>query len=466
MKRFKFRSVIFATALITSALAIAMPEAAAQGRNANRYSKSDVGRLINRLEESSNNFRRDFDRAMDESSINGTSQEDRFNRNVQDFATSLDRLRRNFDRQNNWWDTRSDVQDVVRRAEPVNSMMNSIAFRRQLENRWNRMRNDVNALADAYDLSGIGGGGWGGGNPGWGGGNQVAPPNWARGTFYGTSPFDGSRIRLMISDNGEVRAEIGGGMSYGSFTSGNMLYIGGYTSRVYRQGNGLRTVSTVDGQTINYSRTNDTWNDGGWNTGGGWNNPGGGWSGVGQIAPPSWARGTFYGTGPDGSRIILTIANNGGVTANVGGNTSIGGYTRGDVLNIGGNTSRVYRQGNGIRTVSTLDGQTINYSRNDSGWNNNGGWNNPGWNNNDRRSSPPNWARGTFYGTAPDRTGITLTIDSDGRVTADIGGNRNYGTYYNGVITINGNSSRVTETRNGLRTTSTSDGAVINYRRN
>ena len=351
----RFQTIIY-TAIVTGCIAFTFAESTlAQGRYVGRYSRADVSRIINRLEQSSDAFRRDFDRAMDNSSINGTNAEERFNRNVADYENSLDRLRREYDRQDNWWESRANVQNVIRDAEPVNRMMNTIAFRRQLENRWNRMRTDLNTLADTYDLPGIGGGGWtGGGN--WGGGNiggQITPPNWARGTFYGSSPNDGTRIMLTISDNGQVSANIGGNVTYGYFTRGNILNIDGNTSRVVRRGNGIRTVSTTDGQTINYTRSNN-WGGGGWDPG--------------------------PGTG----------------------NTSM----------------------------------------------------------------PPSWATGSFYGRAPDGTGITLTIDRNGRVTAQIGNNVDYGSYYNGIITINANSSRVTQTRNGIRTTSTSDGAVINYRRN
>ncbi|HQX55446.1 MAG TPA: hypothetical protein PLP07_05930, partial [Pyrinomonadaceae bacterium] len=112
-----------------------------------RYSKADVSRIISKLEESSNTFRRDFDRAMDRSNLNGTSTEDRYNGNVRDYENSLDRLRRAFDRNNSWWDTRNDVSNVLSSAQTVNTMMNSISFRRNLERQWTNMRNDLNTLA-------------------------------------------------------------------------------------------------------------------------------------------------------------------------------------------------------------------------------------------------------------------------------------------------------------------------------
>ena len=67
-------------------------------------------------------------------------------------------------------------------------------------------------------------------------------------------------------------------------------------------------------------------------------NNGGNWGGNngGQVNPPSWARGTFYGTGPGGEQITLTISNNGSNAANVNGGMSYGTFTPGDYLNLGG----------------------------------------------------------------------------------------------------------------------------------
>lgn len=328
----------------------------AQGRFVNQYSKRDVSNIISRMENSSDAFRRDFDRAMDNSNLNGTSAEDRFNNIVRDFENSVDRLRREFDRNDSWWQSRNQVQSMIRDASPVNTMMNTLPFRRNIENQWNGLRNNINTVADTYDLPGLNGGGWnGGGGGGWGGGGggqTITPPTWAQGVFYGRAQ-DGSQITLTINRNGSVNANINGGMSYGTFTRGNMLNIGGAVARVSRQGNGILTVRNDNGERISYSRT---WSGGG---GGGWNPPGGG----NQISPPSWARGTFYGTAPDGNRITLTISNNGQVTVEIGGNMSYGSFVQGNMLSINGAMARVSSVSRGIRTTRTDNGETITYRR-------------------------------------------------------------------------------------------------------
>ncbi|MBP6003874.1 MAG: hypothetical protein KA746_10615 [Pyrinomonadaceae bacterium] len=230
---------------------------------------------------------------------------------------------------------------------------------RTFNGRYDTIVSVVSADCNQYS-GGNNGGNWGGNN-----GDQVSPPSWARGTFYGTGP-GGEQITLTINNNGSVTASVNGSMSYGSFARGNYLNLGGATSSVTRNGSGITTTRTDNGERISYSK--NSWNNG--NNGGNWNN---GNNSGGQISPPSWARGTFYGTGPGGEQITLTISNNGSVTASVNGSPSYGSFTRGNYLNLGGATSSVTRNGSGITTTRTDNGERISYSKNSWGSGNNGG---------------------------------------------------------------------------------------------
>lgn len=217
-------------------------------------------------------------------------------------------------------------------------------------------------------------------------------------------------------------------------------------------------VTTNDGRYESIVGTNSS-ECGQNNNGGGWGN--GGWNGSKQR-PPSWARGTFYGTAPNGTQIQLTIANDGAVTANIGGSPSYGGYNNGNIY-INGNSSRLEKDGSGFQTVSNSDGARIYYSRNSWG---SGGNNGGGWDGGNTGSRPPSWARGTFYGTAPNGTQIQLAINDNGSVTATIGGNPNYGTYSNGNLIINGQTSRLERSGDGFVTVSNANGERIYYSRN
>ena len=126
----KVFSVVTAAVLAVAFVLLASESSNAQGRYANRYAKRDVSAILQRMETSSDEFRRDFESALNSSNINGTPSEDRFRNIVRDFENSVDRLRREFDRNDSWWNTRNDVQAMVRDASPVNTMMTTLAFRR------------------------------------------------------------------------------------------------------------------------------------------------------------------------------------------------------------------------------------------------------------------------------------------------------------------------------------------------
>lgn len=361
-KKLLFSTLLSILCLVTMTFVFSsVADAQGQGRYANRYSKREVAQIINKLERSSNTFRIEFDRSMDQSNLNGTQAETRFNRNVEDYENSLDRLRADFDRTDSWWESRNSVENVLREARPVNVMMTSLPFRRRLEAQWNRMRTDLNELADTYDLPGLNGGGWnggggGGGFPGGGGGGSQMGnvPNWAVGTFYGRNGND--QITLVINRNGRVRADISGVVANGTIYR-NTMNIDGGIARITRLNNGIRAVRTDNGLQIDYLRTNSGWNPGGGNGGGGWN-PGE----VGQEGEvPNWAVGTFYGQN-QGEPITLTISSNGRVIANVGGRATYGTIYR-DTMTLDGATARISRLNNGISTVREDNGLRIDYSR-------------------------------------------------------------------------------------------------------
>lgn len=345
-----FALTSFCAALVMLVLPTAIN---AQGKYANTYSKRDVSNIIAKLERSSNEFRRDFDRNLDQSSINGTREEDRLNNIVKDYERDLNVLRREFDGSNSWWESRQDVRDVMRSARSVNQMMTNLPFARQLERRWRNMRQDINKLADTYDLAELGGN-FDDGNTG--GGGDV--PNWAVGTFTARNPQSGGNIILTINNNGSVIVNIDGRTNSATM-NGTRFYNNGATSRISRTSNGIRATSP-DGQVIEYYKSGG---GGGWNGG----NDGGGWNGGndgnrGEV--PNWAVGTFYGRNPQtGGLITLTINNNGSVTVVFeNGGVNYATMYR-DQLTNNGATSRITKTRNGIRATSP-DGQVINYSKN------------------------------------------------------------------------------------------------------
>ena len=341
-------SAAISIAFIAAFVLVASDWANGQGRYTSRYSKRDVSSRISKLEQSSNTFRRDFDRAMDRSNLNGTSSEDQFNNLVRDFENSVDHLRREFDREDSWWQSRNQVEDMVRDSKPVNTMMTNLPFRRNIERQWNQLRNDINTLADTYDLAGLNGGGWNGGDGGWNGGGGVtsSPPSWARGTFYS---INGTNITLTLDRDGRVTVVNASQTFYGTYNRGEMM-LNNDLSTVSRINDGIRTYNRSTGQTTDYSRNN-------WGGGNGNPNPGGG----NTSRPQDWAQGTFYST--SGDNISLSIDRDGRVTVINQGQTYYGTYYNGSIT-LNNDVSTVSKIRNGIRTYNRNTGQTTDYRRN------------------------------------------------------------------------------------------------------
>ncbi len=409
---------ILRTALFAMIAVIAISGSAlAQSKS---YSKRQVSSIIANLERSSNSFRRDFDRYLDDSSLNGTSEEDRINDIVRRYEEALDRLRRDFDSRDNWWQSRDNVSRVMDEAYSVNSMMDNLSFARKLERQWRSMRSDINKLADTYDLPPLGSTS--------GGGNA---PSWAVGVFEGRNPQTGGTIRLQIVPNGNVVITMDGGSVSDAKLRDERLYNGPYVSRVTRINNGIRTTDVTNGSYIDYFRIGNDLSGGN---------------------APSWAVGTFYGRNPQtGGSITLTVASDGRVTVATDGNLSYA-TMRDERLYNGPYVSRVTRIRNGIRTTSVTNGEYIDYFRTND---NLGGVTD---------GNAPKWAVGTFYGRNPQNGGtITLNIASDGRVVITMDGTTTYATMrderlYNGPYV-----SRVTKINNGIRTTDVSNGSYVDY---
>jgi len=345
----------------------AMTQVFAQGRYANRYSRNDVNNIIQRLEESSNTFRSDFSREM--GSYRGP-QERQYNQTVANFENSLDRLRKRFDRDSgNWWQSRNEVQSVISTAQAVNGMINNLQFRRNVERQWNRMRDDLNKLADTYDLPGLNGGGWNGGYNGgnnggyndssYNNGRRGNVPSWAQGTFYGRNPESGGVITMNVNRSGSVSISFDGNQPVFASMNGTTLRNGQYVSRVSQINNGIRTTDVNNGSYIDYYRTPI---NGGIN--GGYNNGNNGGYNGGQGNVPSWAQGTFYGRNPEtGGTIILTVQRNGSVTISFDGQSAVYASMNGTTLTNGQYVSRVSQINNGIRTTDVNNGSYIDYRR-------------------------------------------------------------------------------------------------------
>ena len=153
MGKYSFRVIIAGVALCMFA-AFSLP-AQAQGvrrARARGYAKADVDRIIRRVENQSDRFVNSFDRALDNSRVDGTRREDNLNQRARDLESSLNSLRQNFDRTDRYQDTRSQVSQVLTIANGINVAVKRQRLKGNTERLWGQLRSELNSLASVYNL--------------------------------------------------------------------------------------------------------------------------------------------------------------------------------------------------------------------------------------------------------------------------------------------------------------------------
>ncbi|HEV7843629.1 MAG TPA: hypothetical protein VGO69_08010, partial [Pyrinomonadaceae bacterium] len=180
------------TALI---LALAGVSMTAQAQRPYRNDRA-VRQILSRLDNRTSQFRTSLDAALDRSRLDGTRREDNINQFVQDFDSSVARLRERF---NNRTETTADVQDVLNVATRIDNFMRRNRLNANAQNDWLTLRSDLNQLASAYNINWnwntqptYGQGGYGQGQGGYGQG-QVGSGTTRNNQLTGTFRLDTSR---------------------------------------------------------------------------------------------------------------------------------------------------------------------------------------------------------------------------------------------------------------------------------
>lgn len=169
MKNHSLKFLIIIAAIVGSICAMSS-EANAQFRQ-NNLSRAQIDRLIRNVEERVDRFVVQFDYALDNSRLNNTRREDNLNRRARDLEAATDELRREFDRNDSRRENSQEVRKCLDIASDINAAMRNRRLNAASERNWAAVRNELNALARAYNLPQIGGaynsntgGGWGNSN--------------------------------------------------------------------------------------------------------------------------------------------------------------------------------------------------------------------------------------------------------------------------------------------------------------
>jgi hypothetical protein len=153
------RKIFMALAAICAVLILSAPTEAQRWRRApsqRGYTKVEVNEIIKRVEDRSDRFAKLFDKSLDRSRLNGTEREDRLNQYARDLEKALDDLRREFDRKENYVETRPEVRRCLDIATDINVAMRNRRLGAETERQWALLRAELNALADVYNLPLVG----------------------------------------------------------------------------------------------------------------------------------------------------------------------------------------------------------------------------------------------------------------------------------------------------------------------
>jgi hypothetical protein len=141
--------LVMAFALSSLLTVSSLAQGTARGRY---YTKSDVERIIKRVETRSDEFKKTVDRVLDRSSLDGTNKEDNINEQVKQMERTLDNLRSDFDRRNEWRETKDQVRAVLNQADEVGRIVKRNRFNARVQRSWVALRTDLNTLAGVYNL--------------------------------------------------------------------------------------------------------------------------------------------------------------------------------------------------------------------------------------------------------------------------------------------------------------------------
>lgn len=149
----KIQQVILAALLV--AFAGNLPIAQAQprppypiDRNQNSQVRKDFEDLLERIADKADRFRRSFDRALDNSKLEGRDREDQLNETVRDFKSQTHRVR---DRFKDGERVRDDIKQMLSDAKRIDTIMRRLRLDRDAQNDWIALRSDLDRLEGMFD---------------------------------------------------------------------------------------------------------------------------------------------------------------------------------------------------------------------------------------------------------------------------------------------------------------------------
>ncbi len=157
MRNYWLRTLVVAVAVFGAAMALADDANAQRRYRRGGLTKAQVDKIIRRVETRTDSFVSSFDNALDRTRLDGTRREDNLNERARELDSATDELRREFDRRDTWRENRDEVRKCLNIASDINTVIRRRRLGSGTERTWTALRNELNALAQAYNLPAIGG---------------------------------------------------------------------------------------------------------------------------------------------------------------------------------------------------------------------------------------------------------------------------------------------------------------------
>ena len=149
-------------ALCLPALASAQYGYPDYGRNGNygRYDERYLKDSIQRLDRLSKDFERDLGRALNNSRINGSRNEDYLNAQARDFRRAVGDLKSRFGNGRDLNRSRNEAQRVMQEAQQFDRIGRSRAFDSRVASDWSQIQQELRIISNAYGVGYYNNGGY------------------------------------------------------------------------------------------------------------------------------------------------------------------------------------------------------------------------------------------------------------------------------------------------------------------
>src|SRR5215208_3182198 len=148
--KMRIKSSLIAVLFVITCLGTATRAQAQVSGQPYRLGDKEVEKILHRIENQSNNFRRSLDSALDRSRLNGTNREDDINAFIKNFDEQTKRLHDRFDDHKS---VATDVEAVLNSAVSIEQFMRRQALNERAQNDWSTLRASLDDLAGAYNVT-------------------------------------------------------------------------------------------------------------------------------------------------------------------------------------------------------------------------------------------------------------------------------------------------------------------------